>query len=200
MNPGTTSATLLGRLRSGEGDSAWRDFDGRYGDVILRFCCRSGLQLSDAEDVRQLVMLRLSTALLTFEYSPERGRFRNYLGRIVKNEIARKLGRPRASHERVMDLGEEVEAPSGLDGASDETWEREWMHYHLRLAMRRIRQTYELRSVQIFERLLEGDSVRQIAASFGLSEQAVHKIKQRIRDKLKRIIAGQVRAEEYLGG
>ena len=200
MHPETTSATLLARLRSGEDDCAWREFDGRYGDVILRFCCRSGLQLPDAEDVRQLVMVKLSTALRTFEYSRERGRFRNYLGRIVKNEIARKLGRPRATIERVVDLGEEVDGPPGLETASDETWEREWMHYHLRLGMRRIRQTHEARSVQIFERLLEGDSVRQIAGSFRLSEQAVHKIKQRIRDKLKRIIASQVRAEEDLGG
>ena len=200
MHAQTTSATLLARLRDGEDDGAWRDFDGRYGDVILRFCCRSGLQLPDAEDVRQLVMLRLSHALVTFEYSPERGRFRNYLGRIVKNEIARKMGRPRAARERVVDLGEEVDGPPDLDAAASERWEQEWMHHHLRLGMRRIRQTYEPRSVQIFERLLEGDSVSQVARNFGTSEQAVHKIKQRIRNMLKRIIASQVRTEEGLGG
>ena len=200
MHSETTSATLLARLRSGDDEYAWREFDGRYGDMILRFCFRSGLQLPDAEDVRQLVMLRLSNALGTFEYSPERGRFRNYLGRIVKNEIARKIGRPRATHERVVDLGEELGGPPGLDAASDERWEQEWMHHHLRVGMRRIRQTYEPRSVQIFERLLEGDSVRQVAERFGTSEQAVHKVKQRIRNMLKRVIASQVRAEEDLGG
>jgi predicted ATPase with chaperone activity len=65
------------------------------------------------------------------------------------------------------------------------------MHHHLRLGMRRIRQTYEPRSVQIFERLLEGDSVRHVAKSFGTSEQAVHKVKQRIRNMLKRVIAAR---------
>lgn len=96
-----TRPSLLLRLRDPSDAAAWRDFDHTYRDLILGYCHARGLQLGDAEDIRQTVMMNLSKAAQgSFEYRPERGRFRNYLARIVQNAIRRHFSRPNQATQR----------------------------------------------------------------------------------------------------
>jgi len=44
----------------------------------------------------------------------------------------------------------------------------------------------------MFERVLAGDSMDDIACAFDTTTQAVHKIKQRIRQRMRELIAEQV--------
>ncbi len=191
----TTQATLLRRLCEGDDHEAWFEFDRRYGDLILRFCRRRGLQLSDAEDVRQIVLLSLARALPKFNYSRETGRFRGYLGRVVRNAIYRYNTRPDRSLERlVLDDDEPRQVPS--EDNSDEIWEQEWVHHHLRLALDQIRDRHDARSLVVFDRLLAGETPNDVAVASGLSVAAVHKVKQRIRDRLRDQIAHQLAEED----
>ncbi len=70
------------------------------------------------------------------------------------------------------------------------------MQHHFRLAMSAIHETFEPRSIEIFERSLAGTSTANLAAEFSTSEDAVHKIRQRIRARLEELVAEQVAAEE----
>lgn len=187
----STRASLLERLRVPDDDVAWREFDRRYRDLILRTCRRCGLQLADAEDVRQVVMMNLARAFPAFRYDRERGRFRGYLGRIVKNAISRHLGGgPQATG--IPDRIDQVAAPADPDAA----WEREWMLHHYRTALATLRSSVEPRSVEVFDALLRGGTVEGVARSRGLSEDAVQKIKQRMRDRLRDLVSAQVRDED----
>lgn len=196
MGAGTTNPSLLSRVRDMEDQEAWREFESTYRELILRYGRASGLQAPDAEDVRQIVMVSLSRSLQRFQYRPELGRFRDYLGRIVRNAVHRYRSRPRADRALLYtdddDLLDTTTQPEG-----DSTWEREWMHHHYRRAMTHVRETFEPKSVEVFEHLLAGRRVDEIAAAFGLSTQAVHKIKQRIRDRLRERIARQIHEEEF---
>ena len=199
MSSSTTSPTLLSRIRNPEDKLAWREFDSRYGEMIVRYGRRCGLQLADAEDIRQIVMMRLSKALVTFNYSPLRGKFRSFVGRIVRNEVIRFISRPNIASRRVdSDSGELRESVD--EEKLDRQWEREWADHHLRLAMRRLRQTYEPRSIKVFEQLLAGQTVERVATDFNMTTQAVHKVKQRIRNRLKEFIAGQICEEDQPNG
>lgn len=193
----TTRPTLLSRVRDLDDHAAWREFDERYRDLILRYCLRRGLQRSDAEDVRQMVMLNLAKQLRTFTYSPDRGRFRSYLGRTVQNAIHRFFRRPPAE-DRGLDTDVEAGLESGEREEQDAEWEAEWMQHHYRTAMDVVRSTAEPRSVEVFEHLLSGASTDEAAAQAGLSRDAVHKVKQRMRDRLKEQIAKQVADEDDL--
>jgi RNA polymerase sigma-70 factor (ECF subfamily) len=190
----TTRLSLLERLRDPADVAAWRDFDRRYGDLIVRYGRLRGLQLADAEDVRQVVLLNLSRTMPRFRYSPERGRFRSYLGRVVQHAIWRR--RPDGASGR-LDMNEDVAAARP---ALDEAWEQEWVRHHIRMAMEELRRTHEPRALEVFEDLLRGESVVSVAREHGMSVEAVHKIKQRVRDRLKAIIAGRVRQEDGLDG
>jgi RNA polymerase sigma factor (sigma-70 family) len=193
MPTDTTRATLLSRVRNPSDQAAWREFDARYGELILRYCGHSGLSHADAEDVRQNVMLRLSRVLRDFHYSPEKGRFRSFLGTMVRNEIARHLGRPHRGLTKVST--DDLAATLAAGAPADAQWEQEWMHHHLRLAMRSIRRTYEPRSVAVFERLMAGEDPARVAAALGTSPDAIRKIKERIRDRLKVLVATQIQDE-----
>ncbi len=195
----TTSVTLLERFHGGADGAAWREFDARYGELILRYARRCGLQHSDADDVRQMVMVKLTRALPEFQYAAGRGRFRSFLGRIVRNEIARYFGSPSGAPLRVDIRG--VNATREADDEQpDDRWDREWIDHHLRLAMQQVRRSCEPRSIEVFERLLAGDSIDAVASAFRMTAQGVHKIKQRMRDRLKGLVAAQIDEEDRTDG
>lgn len=191
----STHPSLLERVRDPADGGAWQEFDARYGEPIVRYLQARGLQRADAEDLRQRVLVSLLSSLRRFEYRPERGRFRSYLGLVTRNAIARHLGRPNAG---ARDL-EEVEEPS-VDEPEDEDWEREWTAHHLRRAMRVVRRSFDPRNVAAFDRLLAGATLPEVAAETGMTIETLQKVKQRIRDRLRELIARQVAEEDgFLG-
>jgi RNA polymerase sigma factor (sigma-70 family) len=190
----STHPSLLSRVRDASDHAAWREFDAKYRDLILRYCWRSGLQPADAEDVRQVVMMGLARALKQFRYDARMGRFRTYLGRAVHHAIHR----TRATAARLPAVG------SGLDELhgngryqEDDAWRREWIQHHYRQAFERVRDGFEPRSVRIFERLLDGASAAECAAEFGTTEAAAYKIKERVRRRLREQIERQLAEEEF---
>ncbi|MCI0364915.1 MAG: sigma-70 family RNA polymerase sigma factor [Phycisphaerales bacterium] len=201
MKPSSTHPSLLARLRWSADQAAWREFDARYGDLILRYCGNRGLRHNDAEDVRQMVMLALAKSLPGFRYDSQRGRFRSYLGQVVHRSILlfRHRTRPNTTvtllHDNVLTMAA-AECGSELEAV----WEQEWIDHHCRIAMRAIRATYDPKSVEIFDRLLAGENVQEVAQSYGMSADAVHKVKQRIRDRMKELIAQQIRQEDDVDG
>ena len=82
----------------------------------------------------------------------------------------------------------------------DREWELEWMDAHYRRAMGEVRKTADPKSVIAFEHLLAGETPDEVAQRLGMKRDAVHKVKQRIRDRLKRQIAKQVEEEETFNG
>jgi RNA polymerase sigma-70 factor (ECF subfamily) len=195
MGSETTQPSLLSRVRNPADDSAWREFDAKYRELILRYCRARGLQTSDAEDVRQIAMANLARSLRSFEYEPARGRFRAYLGQVVRSAVSRYFRRPE-QQPGALDTNVLVTAKAEDAGQADEVWEREWVRHHYRLAMQTVRAAFDPKSVQIFDRLLAGAGVSQLASDFQTTSQAVHKIKHRIRDRLKELIAEQIRQED----
>lgn len=193
----STQTSLLSRVRDPADQAAWSDFDQKYRELILRYACRRGLQAADANDVAQLVMLQLVKTLPGFTYDPDRGRFRDYLFRVVKNAVWAWQARPRADRGLLATSVFDACAADSSAGC-DDLWEQEWADHHYRLAMETIKATFEPRSVDVFEQLLGGRTTEQIAAASGMSEQAVHKVKQRIRDRVKELIAQQIAHEDVI--
>lgn len=192
----TTRPSLLERLRDGDDQHAWKEFDDRYRELILRYGRRSGLQPADCQDVRQKVMMGLSSALPSFVYEPELGRFRDYLGAAVRNAIRRHQARRGRRGE--VSLGEVDESSFPIaEEAWVEVWNEEWMLHHYRRAMKRVRRDVAPKSLRIFEGLLEGRGVEELARLHATTTDAVYKVKQRVRARLKEVVAEQLAEEEF---
>lgn len=78
-NDSGTRITLLGRLRRDPtNEAAWNEFVGHYGGKIFGWCRKWGLQEADAQDVTQIVLLKLAQKMREFTYDPSRS-FRAWL-------------------------------------------------------------------------------------------------------------------------
>ena len=188
-----TRASLLLRVRNPADAHAWEEFDRQYRNLILGYCFRRGLQLADAEDVRQATLIALSKRMKDFRFDPEVGRFRDYLGRIVVNAVAA-FWRQNARHASApIELAKDAEAPADLVAA----WEREWTDHHLRLALDRLRASAEPRSLRVFEALLAGEDAAATSERFGMKIEAVYKVKQRMKERLRTELARQLDQSEF---
>lgn len=197
MGPEATRLSLLARARDPADAAAWAEFEQRYRDLVHQYALARGLQFCDADDVCQIVFLRLSKYLRGFAYSPERGRFRSYLGAMVRNVISDQQNCPE-SRCRPVDENEarldDRPDPRGLAG--DAQWDQEWVNHHCRLALATIRRTFDPGSVDVFEALLAGSSPESVAAERGCTIDAVVKIRQRVRARMRELVERQIRDED----
>lgn len=199
MEPPATRPSLLLRVRDPADVESWRQFEAAYGDLIVRYCRRRGLQLADAEDVRQVVLSKLSRALRRFDYDPARGRFRDYLGRCVRNTLVTEIARHKSPPTTVsLHEGADVAPPSADEG--DPVWQEEWVQHHYRRALRTLRLTCDPQTLNVFEALVQGRSADELGPEFGITSAAVRKIKQRMRDRLQDLILRQIHDEEFPNG
>lgn len=199
MQVHSTATSLLSRVRDPADHAAWRAFDERYRLLLLRFCWSQGIPRTDAEDIVQQVFASLARTLPQFTYDPQRGRFRDYLYRCVRNVISDWLRRPeRAVQGLVSDMERTLAEPGteGPAGAVVAAWEEEWVAHHYRLALETVRRTFEPQNVALFERMLAGARPTDLARELGLSEEGVFKVRQRIRDRMQELIAQQIREED----
>lgn len=197
MQPIATRPSLLSRVRDPADRAAWEEFERCYRDLVRRYALARGLQFCDAEDVCQLVFLRLSRALPQFEYQAGRGRFRSYLGAIVRNVVFSRRACPSSGGFEVDETGSarpDAHDPQSLD--SDSLWEQEWVDHHYRRALETVRREVDARSIQAFERLIAGQSIETVAADMGMSREAVEKVRQRIRLRMQDAVARQIREED----
>src|SRR5690349_3948035 len=83
-----TRHSLLMRLRDARADNAWGPVPESYAPLVYRYCRRCGLQDADAADVAQEVLAQVARSVRGFDYQPGLGRFRDWLGTIIRSKLA----------------------------------------------------------------------------------------------------------------
>ncbi len=178
----TTNPSLLLRLRDVRDRQAWAVFVEVYGPLIFSYCRQRKLQDSDAADVSQEVLTRLSKALPNFEYHPDRGRFRDWLGVITHRELLQFWRRRQsATRMQVASGQEQIETM-----ADPQAWDHHFHSELLQLAMRRVRSEFEEETWTIFEDLWLADKLpNEVAVAFGMNVGAVYVAKSRVLKRLR---------------
>ncbi len=178
-----TKPSLLVRVRDPLDAEAWRTFVSLYAPLVYRFGRRRSLQDADAADLTQEVMGEVSRAIRSFEYHPERGRFRDWLLIITRRRLIR-------FHEQRARKLELVPGSVLPEPAAEETTDPDWSDaFHarvLRVALHRIRPHFEASSWRAFERVwLEHRPAAEAADELSLSIEAVYMAKSRILRRLE---------------
>ena len=190
----TTHASLLARLIDRQDQTAWREFDARYGDLIRGFARRQNLQPADCDDIAQDVLLSLSRTMPGFRYDVNKGKFRSFLKTITLRTIIDRSRQNRG--ERYVGSIDELMQSAATDPAIEEAWEKEWRRYHLRQAMYVIDAEFNEADHQAFQwYALERRDARETAGALGMSVDQVYQAKSRIAKRLTTLIESQVQEE-----
>jgi len=175
----TTPPSLLDRIRDHDDDRAWETFCDVYSPLLYDYCRKRGLQASDAADVVQEVLLRVAKGILKFEYDPGRGRFRDWLYRIVYHEICRMAERRKQSDVVVAN---ELE----IEGKVDRDWDEHFHNHILRTALERVKPRFEAATWEAFELVwLRNRKPNEVARSLERPLDFVYLSKSRVLKRLR---------------
>jgi RNA polymerase sigma-70 factor (ECF subfamily) len=186
-----TSPTLLGRLRQEPADqAAWAQFVERYGRRIYAWCRTGLLQEADAEDVTQMVLVRLAERMRTFAYDPSKS-FRGWLRTLTRHAWsdfieARQRG-GRASGDTATDAAlHTLPARDDLVARLEEQFDQEVLEE----ATARVRLRIDPASWDAFQLLaVEGLSGAEAARQLNRKVAAVFKARARVQAMLRDEIA-----------
>jgi RNA polymerase sigma-70 factor (ECF subfamily) len=182
----STRPSLLVRLRDAQDAESWQTFVDVYAPLIYRFCRQRGLQDADAADVGQEVLAQVAHSIRTFDYQPERGRFRDWLGIVTRG----KLARWREKRDRVADPVGGGDSRDLLGGAAapeaDMDWNAEFNAYLLQVALGRIRPHFEPATWRAFERVwLDNRPAAEAARELDVPIAAIYVAKSRVLKQLR---------------
>jgi len=171
-----TPTSILDWALNPSNSKAWEAFAQRYRERMLRWCARHGLQPSDAEDVVQDVTLKLREKIVS--YDARKGRFRDWLGRIIYTASIDEFRR--RSKARPLEDGSDL--AQQMEAGADEMARVE----ALNAALNQVRSDSDPEDWAIFEAMtFEKRSAAELAAQIGRTVAAVHQAKYRIRQKVK---------------
>lgn len=178
----TTHPSLLLRVRNARDNSAWNEFVEVYGPLIFSYCRLRRIQESDAADVAQEVLTRLASALRQFEYQPELGRFRDWLGTVTHRELLRFWGKQRTTQS----LPEPDVAAGSLTAEDISQWTEHFQAELLRHSLEHIRseftdQTWEAFQLAWFQNL----SPTEVSNKLGIGIEKVYVAKSRVLKRLR---------------
>jgi RNA polymerase sigma factor (sigma-70 family) len=180
-----TQPSLLLRLRDVRDGAAWQTFMDVYAPMVHAYCRRKGLQEADASDVTQEVLTEVARDMPGFTYDPRRGRFRDWLGTLVRRRLIRFFrarGQPAA--ERGGDLLDGVAAPE-----ADADWTAEFHRRLLQVALERARPHFEAETWRAFELVwLQDRAPYDVARELGQPIEKTYVAKSRVLKALREVI------------
>ena len=175
-----TDYDMLNGAKSGD-ELAWERFYNFYAPLIRLHGRDCGLKNENLEDLVQDVMVTLSTQMPGFVYDPAKGRFRDYLRRIIRAracDILRRIYR----QERIP--YEETDEAAQID-----LFEEEWRNHILARGMEKLKEKISLRHYQIFFLLdVRHYKVKTLAKLYKVPPISIYSIRNRAEAKLKEIV------------
>src|SRR5215472_2208023 len=163
-----TRITLLGRLRRDPtNQAAWGEFVEHYGRKIYGWCRKWKLQEADAQDVTQIVLLKLAQKLRDFTYDPSRS-FRAWLKTLTHHawsDFLESRQRPGlgSGDSRIADMLHSVEARADLVKQLESEFDRELLEEAMaRVRLRVAPQTWEAFRLTALEGLSGAEAGQRI--------------------------------------
>lgn len=184
----TTRGSLLSAVRRGD-EVGWDEFYTMYKPLILLKAGDLRLNQSEKEELVQLVMMDFFKGSRTFIYDKSKGRFRDYLKRIIRNkayDLMRKRQDGTVSLEAVEEYSSMPEENSDDFGHQ---WDEEWRKHALNTALEDIKGTIKPETYQIFHAVaIEEVSPQEVAELFDTTVNNVYAIKFRIMKSLQKFL------------
>ena len=181
-----TSTTLLAKLaerETGIDQAAWYRFFALYQPVMVEFARTKGAG-DDAEDVVQEVFASLAKVFQAGRYVREKGSFRSYLAKMLRNELISRFRRMQ-TRSRILDMSQlgRAGAPRTPLSAPPDDDLHVWNLARHRASVEHVLTKTALseQSRQIYRELLAtGDNCAEVARRMNLPAATVRQVKSRV--------------------
>jgi RNA polymerase sigma-70 factor (ECF subfamily) len=189
-----TRVTLLERIAhaGGHDQDAWREFVAYYGQKVNRWCLHWKLQAADAEDVTQIVLLKLAVRMKEFVYDPSQS-FRAWLKKVAYHAWLDFLDGRRAANRGqggsdVFALLESVEAREDLLQRMEEGFDRELLDRALEIVRGQFAtHNWEAFCLTALQGVSAAATARQLNMSIGRVYAARSQIQQRLSEVCRKL-------------
>lgn len=188
-----TSPSLLLRIRNPGDTESWQTFQEIYAPIIRAYCRRRAVQATDTDDIVQEVLSVVAKSIQTFEYSPEKGRFRAWLGTVTANELKSFISSRANRQSPTLSDGSFSQLPNA-DPDSD--WIAIFSEHIFQVACDRVRQDFEPAKWECFETTwVDRISAPEVAERLGIPVHSVYVNKSRVRKRLEEEVS--MLADDY---
>lgn len=192
-----TNETLLERVRQTDAHDAWKLFYEQYWAAILGYGRKLGLDQHQAEEVLQETMVALMRQLPEFQYDRNRGKFRNFLLTIVHRKSLVALRRTRRERDtKVPWETVQHQQPDELSAQPSAEVLRRWQESVFESVLQQLARDERIGAdtLAVFRAYaIEGRPAPEVAAEFGLKENAVYQIKNRLARRVQEKVSRQLR-------
>jgi RNA polymerase sigma-70 factor (ECF subfamily) len=190
-----TSLSLLTRLRRSPESESWDRLVELYGPLIRAWLRKYDVQVSDADDLTQEVLLAVSKDLGKFDHAGHTGAFRGWLKAILVNRL-RKFWRARDRRPQARGDSDIDARLAQLDDPSSDIsliWNREHDQYVLRQLLALAEPHFARTTWTAFCRVaLDGAKPDVVAEEMGISLNAVCLAKSRVLRRLRQESEGLI--------
>jgi RNA polymerase sigma factor (sigma-70 family) len=184
----STSYSLLERVRDPHDKEAWSQFVVIYEQYVYNILRHIGIPESDAMELRQDIIIKLWEKIPEFAYDKDRGKFRHWLGAVIRNDANKYFNRKNAQNKmfdakKSENLEQYSEHDSNYD--LDAVIAEEWNHHISNLAWKSIQSRFKENMQQVFLLYAEGKSYKEIAKLCNIDSKSTKMYVKRIRDHLR---------------
>lgn len=190
----TTHQSIVDRLRD-EGNNTWENFYSYYFKLIRLHGKDCGIKEGQLDDLVQEVMISVARISKSFIYDPEKGRFRDFLKKIIRARAVDLLRRYYSKESMFVYLHDDMSRIKSLpceavpeEEILDQEYYDKWRNIFIRNCLKMLKSKLKPQHYQIYHMLeYQNISVQEVAAFTGLSPVSVYSIRSRIESRLSAI-------------
>ena len=181
----TTKGSLLAAVKTGD-EISWQQFYDMYKPLILLKGGDLRLNQTEKEELVQLVMLSFFNTSQTFCYDKSKGRFRDYLKRIIHNKACDLM---RKRHDDTVSADELENILVAIPQESEDRWEKEYQETVLTQAFEELKLRCDVTTLQSYDLFVRQNlPAKEVAAMLDIKANAVYQHKSRVEEMLRQIV------------
>ena len=191
MSAFVTKQTLIFRIKDKNDEKSWGEFSDSYRGYINAIIRNMGVNQNEIEDLTQKTLLILWEKLPTFIYTPEKCKFRSWIGKIIRNIVVKHFNKQkrirndvtRACLKSINDGNDEHLVPEVYELA-----EKEWKYHIAKLAFENIRGEFGGKVIECFQLFMNGKNVDEVCEELDIKKNSAFVFRKRVQERFSKEI------------
>ena len=181
----TTKGSLLAAVKKGD-EISWNSFYDMYKPLILLKGGDLRLNQTEKEELVQLVMLSFFNSSQTFCYDKSKGRFRDYLKRVIYNKACDLMRKRPDDTVSAEELEKEL---ASIPWEVENRWDAEYKEIVSARAFEELKLRCDPTTLQSYDLFVRQNiPAKKVAAMLGIKANAVYQHKSRVEEMLRQIV------------